>query len=91
MDAENAYKAFEQDRYGFDLIITDMTMPKMTGDEFAKKVLAIRDDIPIVLCTGYSNKMSRNKALKLGIKKYFQKPIMANEMLCSIREILDAE
>ncbi|MCF6247734.1 MAG: response regulator [Desulfobacula sp.] len=89
LDVKNAFKAFEQNKFGFDLIITDMTMPNMTGDDFAKKVLSIRDNIPIVLCTGYSNKMSKEKALKLGIKKYFQKPLEAKEMLHSIRKILD--
>ena len=88
-DADIAFNAFENNNLGFDLIITDMTMPGMSGDEFAQKSLALRNDIPIILCTGFSNNMSKNKALKLGIKEYVQKPIDGEKMLLMIRKILD--
>lgn len=89
LDVSAAFKEFKKNPHAFDLLITDMTMPNMTGDQFSKKVLGIRNDIPIILCSGYSDKMSEKKALVLGIKKYLQKPIESGIFLISIRKILD--
>ncbi|MCD4722108.1 MAG: response regulator [Desulfobacula sp.] len=85
----HAFKEFENNPFQFDLIITDMTMPQMAGDELSKRILNIRDDLPIILCTGYSENISELKALILGIKKYIQKPISSQNLLLSIREVLD--
>jgi CheY-like chemotaxis protein len=84
-----ALEAFEKAPDQFDLIITDMTMPRMTGDELAKSVLCIRKDIPVILCTGYSEIISEAKALEMGIRKYIQKPVSNEELVMLIREILD--
>jgi len=86
-----AFKAFEKNPDQFDLIITDMTMPKMTGDQLSSRVLKIRNDLPIMLCTGYSDNISEIKALKLGIKEYLQKPIDSQRLLLLIREVLDGK
>jgi PAS domain S-box-containing protein len=75
----------------FDLVITDMTMPKMTGDQLAKEMLYIRPDIPIVMCTGYSKKINEDDTIKLGIKAFIYKPIGNNELADTIRRILDME
>ena len=86
-----AYEEFKKSPYQYDLIITDMTMPKMTGYELSEKVLTIRKDLPIFLCTGYSENVSKDKALALGIKKYISKPIDSHHLLLLIREVLDMD
>ncbi len=88
---EEALNEFKNHPHHFDLIITDMTMPGITGDQLAVAFLSIRPDIPIMLCTGYSEKISEAKALELGIKKYFQKPIVYQKLLFFIREVLDTK
>jgi two-component system, cell cycle sensor histidine kinase and response regulator CckA len=66
------FKAYPEQ---FDLIITDMTMPHITGDRLVQKILKIRSDFPIILCTGYSDKLSEERAKEIGIRKYIEKPI----------------
>ncbi len=73
----------------FDLVITDMTMPNMTGDEFAAKMMEIRDDIPVILCTGYSERISKDMAHKIGIKEFVLKPIIMSDMATTVRKVLD--
>jgi len=77
----------EPDR--FDLIITDMTMPKMTGDKLTKEILTIRPDMPIILCSGFSEKIDAEKAAALGIRKYIKKPMDMSDFVVSIRKVLD--
>ncbi|RLC21553.1 MAG: hypothetical protein DRH93_11560, partial [Deltaproteobacteria bacterium] len=84
----SALKAFKKDPEQFDLVITDMTMPQMTGDKLSIEMLKIRENIPIILCTGYSEKTSDKEICKLGIRKYLQKPITAEELSASIQEVL---
>ncbi|MCK5100892.1 MAG: response regulator, partial [Desulfobacteraceae bacterium] len=86
-----AFDEFKKNPSEFDLIITDMTMPKMTGDTLATKTLKIREDLPIILCTGYSENFTIDQALKLGIKRYIQKPIDSQRLLLLIREVLDGK
>ncbi|WDP92214.1 MAG: response regulator [Desulfobacter sp.] len=74
---------------GFDLVITDMTMPVMSGEELALKILEASPHMPVLLCTGYSDKISKNKALRMGIRKFVQKPVVGEELLAMIRKILD--
>jgi CheY-like chemotaxis protein len=64
----DAWEIFQSHPQDFDLVITDMTMPNMTGAELAIKILQIRPDMPIVLCTGFSEQISEKKAKSLGIK-----------------------
>ena len=66
-----------------------MAMPKMTGDELSSRALEVRNDLPLILCTGYSENISKKKALKLGIKKFLQKPVDGQNLLYSIRKVLD--
>ncbi len=84
-----ALKRFRFNPNIVDLVITDMTMPQMTGDKFAIEILKIQPDMPIILCTGYSDKISRESADKIGIKKYIEKPVDISELSTVIREILD--
>lgn len=73
----------------FDIIITDMTMPKMTGEKLAAEIQKIRSDIPIVLCTGYSSSINRENALSTGISDMLMKPITLNDMANTVRRVLD--
>ena len=73
----------------FDLVITDMTMPNMTGNELAMELIATRYDIPVILCTGYSKKITDEKAAKIGIKAFTYKPIGKAELAKIVRKVLD--
>jgi len=84
-----AYKEFEGDPDKYDLIITDMTMPYMTGAELSKKILEIRPNFPIILWTGHSELINSKKALALGIREYYYKPLTATEILLVVRKVLD--
>jgi len=65
-----ALEAFRASPDKFDLVITDLTMPNMTGDKLAGELMNLRSDIPVILCTGFSEKMSEEKANALGIKDF---------------------
>jgi len=84
-----ALELFKSRSDTYDLIITDMTMPNMTGDELAKKLIAIRSDIPIILCTGFSVKITEEKAKRLGIRALVSKPILKRDIAETIRRALD--
>jgi len=73
----------------FDLIITDMTMPNMTGDRLAVELMKIRSDIPVILCTGYSKKISEESASLIGIKAFAYKPIVTADLAKTVRRVLD--
>jgi PAS domain S-box-containing protein len=75
----------------FDLVITDMTMPKLTGAELAKEFIKIRPDIAIILCTGFSDLISETTAKEIGIKGFVMKPILAKELARTIRKALDSQ
>jgi PAS domain S-box-containing protein len=75
----------------FDLVITDMTMPHMTGDELAKEIIHIRPDMPIVLCTGYSARINQQQALEMGIRAFVSKPVVKRQIAESIRQVLDGK
>ena len=72
----------------FDLVITDQTMPEMTGKELVREMLAIRPDLPIILCTGYSQQIDEKAAKAMGIRAYVQKPMVMHRMAYTIREVL---
>ncbi len=73
----------------FDLVITDMTMPNMTGDNLATELIKIRFDIPVILCTGFSKRISDKTASKIGIKAFAYKPIVKSELAKTVRKVLD--
>ena len=75
---------------GFDLVISDQAMPKLTGEKLAKRLMEIRPDIPIIICSGYSSKMDPEKANLFGIKAYIMKPVDKRELAKTIRQVLDA-
>lgn len=89
---ENGIQALEdvkQNPGKYDLIITDMTMPVMTGAELSRQILAIRPEMPVILCTGHSELISREKALAMGIAQYCEKPMDINKLLRTVREVFD--
>ncbi len=88
-DAREALKLFAGHPEQYDLVITDMTMPNMTGDKLAGELRKIRSDIPIILCTGYSELITQEKAEALGIKGYLMKPIPMKNLSNMIRNLLD--
>ena len=73
----------------FDLVITDMTMPNMTGDRLARELIKIRPDIPIIICTGFSERITEEKAKGMGIKAFVMKPIVIRDIANTVREVLD--
>jgi PAS domain S-box-containing protein len=84
-----ALELFRADPNQFDLVITDMAMPNMTGDILVKKILTIRPDIPVILCTGFSKKISEENADEIGIKAYLPKPLVMHEFAATVRKVLD--
>lgn len=89
-DPREALKLFSAVPETFDLLITDMTMPHMTGDILAERILAIRPDFPIFLCTGYSNDIDEQSAVLKGIRRYFEKPVSYAKMAAAIRYEFDS-
>lgn len=73
----------------FDLLITDMTMPNMTGEKLAREIISLRPDLPAILCTGFSAGMTEEKATRMGINGYLMKPIILFEMAKLVRKLLD--
>ena len=88
-DGPSAIKTFTKNPDFFDLVITDFTMPQMTGYELSTQILELRKDIPIILCTGFSEDISEKKAISLGIKGFLLKPISMKDLSQKIREVLD--
>lgn len=85
----DALETFKSHPDQFDLIISDMTMPNMTGDELTRRLIALRPDIPIIICTGFSERIDQNKAADLGIKGFVMKPIVKAELARVVRKVLD--
>ena len=88
-DSTEALKLFSSDPSRFDLVVSDQTMPKLTGLNFAKKLLTIRDDIPIILCTGHSDSVTPEIAKKAGIREFLMKPLRRQELAEAIRRAFD--
>jgi len=86
-----ALAVFGENSDRFDLVITDMTMPQMTGESLARELLAIRPDIRIILCTGYSRIMDEDKARALGIQGFIMKPLSKSDMARTVRKVLDEQ
>lgn len=90
-DPLQALQSFTAEPEQYDLLITDMTMPHMTGDRLAQEVLQIRPDFPVILCTGYSEKINKEKAGTIGIKKYIPKPLVMSKLVQSVYQLLKEE
>ena len=84
-----ALESFRMAPHRFDLVISDMSMPNMSGDRLAAELIKIRSDIPVILCTDYSKKISENLTAEMGIKAFAYKPIDKAELAKMIRKVLD--
>ena len=89
LNPEEALGLFKSKPDSFDIVITDMTMPQMTGAKLAEKLKEIRPDIPIILCTGHSSLIDEDKANQLGISGYVMKPVSMSKIAKAIRKALD--
>ena len=83
-----ALAAFRAAPHQFDLVITDQTMPAMTGEALVRALRDICPDLPVVLCTGFSYAMTRDKVAALGIDAFLLKPLVAHDLGCTIRQVL---
>jgi PAS domain S-box-containing protein len=88
-DSIEALKLIQANPAEFDLVITDLTMPNMAGDALAQEIMRIRPDVPIILCTGFSKRLSEEKAKALGIRAFVNKPILKPEIADTVRKVLD--
>lgn len=84
-----AFALFKSAPDDFDLVITDMNMPGMVGSELAAKLMEIRPDIPVILCTGFSERIDIEIAKSMGIRDYINKPILSMDLSAKVRQILD--
>ncbi len=87
-DSRAAWELFVRQPDAFDLVITDVAMPKMSGIELATKILERRPDFPVILCTGFSEMINEEKAKSLGIKAYLMKPVLKSKLAASVRQAL---
>lgn len=85
-----ALKVFQGAPDAFDLVITDMTMPGLTGVQLAGELFKSRPGLPIILCTGYSDTVSEDSIWQHGLAKYLKKPINREELAVSVRQVLDS-
>ena len=83
--SKDALALFENRPDAFDLVITDMTMPEMSGEGLARNCLRIRPEMPVILCTGYSDIITEARAREIGIKEYVLKPILIQDLAAAIR------
>ena len=86
---QEALDLFKADPMAIDLVITDMTMPVMTGDALAKELIKIRPEIPIILCTGLARKITGEQLKQMGIIRCIEKPLERSVLVTTVRQVLD--
>jgi len=86
-----ALELFRSQPDAFDIVISDQTMPELTGDELAKKIMEIRPDIPIIICSGYSSKIDAEQAKLIGISAFIMKPVDKTELANTIKQVLHSK
>ena len=90
-DPQEALARFSRDPESFDLLITDQTMPGLSGSELARACLALRPGLPVILCTGYSNQIDPAASAEIGIRAFMQKPIPASLLATTVRNVLSGD
>ena len=88
-DPLKALDMVKTDPHRFDLVITDMAMPNMTGDQLIVEILKIRQDMPTIICTGYSAKISDKEAKEMGVSSFAMKPLAKSDLATMVRKVLD--
>lgn len=89
-ESMRALEVFESNPDVFDLVITDMTMPGMTGDLLASKILDIRKDMPVIICTGFNNRVDPEGLKSRGVCEILSKPVRTTTLAKTIKDVLDA-
>lgn len=89
LNSREALEAFSANPDRFDLAITDMAMPGMAGGQLAKALLAIRPTLPIIICTGFSERIDQEKAAATGAKGFLMKPMVRADLARKVRLVLD--
>jgi CheY-like chemotaxis protein len=89
--SSEALLAFRRNPEAFDLVISDVTMPGITGDKLAIEMMKIRPHIPVILCTGYNENITQEKVFSLGVKGFLLKPIRKKALAEKIAKVLDKE
>lgn len=84
----NALESFKNSPQKFDVVMSDQTMPTLTGEGLARKLLELRSDLPIILCTGYSHTMTQEKAKAMGIQAFLMKPLHMREVATTLQDVL---
>jgi len=87
--SKDALTQFQADPGAFDLVISDLNMPTLRGDQLAAEIIKIRPGIPILMCTGFSDKITEEKAAARGIKDFLMKPVVMTDLGKKIREVLE--
>ena len=90
-NSSDALELFRKKPDKFDLVITDMTMPNITGEKLAIELMNIRPDIPVILSSGFSYNIDEKKAMALGIRAFISKPVLKQEIAKTIRNVLDGK
>ncbi len=89
LSGSEALRTFREQPDAFDIVVTDQTMPHMTGSQLAGKLMQIREDIPIILATGFSETLTPEASREMGIREYLMKPLVSREIGKAIRRTLD--
>lgn len=90
-DSEKALEKIKREPEKFDLVISDMTMPKMNGATLAEKAMRANPDLPVIICTGYSNRITKEEIRRLGVKALVYKPLSVPSIASEIRKIFNHE
>ena len=90
-DSLEALAHFKEHSLDFDLILSDLTMPKLTGPELASNILKVREDVKILICTGFSERIPKEQVDTLGIRGVLMKPITLLDLATSVRSVLDGQ
>ncbi|NNE43396.1 MAG: PAS domain S-box protein [Gemmatimonadetes bacterium] len=88
---DQALQRFEEEPDRYDVVVTDLAMPEMSGDELARKILALRPKQPIVLCTGFSERLTPARAAAMGIREFLMKPLLQEELIAAIERVVPAD
>ena len=90
-DSREALEVFRTASDPFAVVITDQTMPNMTGLELAQELSRIRPRVPVILCTGFSELVDEAGAKKAGIREYLRKPVLSRALAAAVRKIMDED